>query len=260
MADPIAYFEPDGDCFAPTVHGIGPWSSDALHGGPPSALLARAIERCSPEPGWHVARLNVELLRPVPLRPLTLRSEIVRPGKSAQRVGASLWEGDREIARALALRIRTAPVDGAPPSPQGDPPRPPDACAPFSFPFFRDPVGYHTSVELRIERGEFWRTPVRMWMRPRCALVAGEPLSALERVVVCADSGNGVSPVLDTSSHTFLNADLDVHLHRVPQGEWICLDACTIVEPHGIGMADTRLWDEHGPIGRGVQMLVVRPR
>ena len=51
-----------------------------------------------------------------------------------------------------------------------------------------------------------------------------------------------------------------MHLHRLSQGEWVCLDAVTLPEPKGIGMADTRLLDERGPIGRAAQTLLVAER
>lgn len=92
------------------------------------------------------------------------------------------------------------------------------------------------------------------------ALVAGESVAPLCRVLAAADSGNGVSPILDPARTTFVNPDLSVHLHRYPEGEWVCLDARTRAEPHGMGLADTRLLDAHGPIGRGTQALLVRAR
>ena len=56
------------------------------------------------------------------------------------------------------------------------------------------------------------------------------------------------------------HTDLTVYLHREPATEWVCLDAVTRLEPAGVGMSDTLLWDEHGRIGRGVQALLVRGR
>ena len=79
-------------------------------------------------------------------------------------------------------------------------------------------------------------------------------------MLVAADSGNGVSATLDWRSFLFINTDLSVHLHRVPQGEWVCLDAVTLPEAHGVGMSDTKLFDERGPIGRACQTLFVRAR
>src|SRR5262249_19900489 len=79
-------------------------------------------------------------------------------------------------------------------------------------------------------------------------------------VLVAADSGNGVSAALDWQRYLFINVDLSVHLHRMPEGEWVCLDAVTYPEPDGIGMADTRLLDERGPIGRSLQTVLVADR
>jgi Acyl-CoA thioesterase C-terminal domain len=73
-------------------------------------------------------------------------------------------------------------------------------------------------------------------------------------------SGNGVSAALDWRRYLFINVDLSVHLHRMPVGEWVCLDAETFPERNGIGMADTRLLDENGGIGRAAQTLLVAER
>ena len=102
--------------------------------------------------------------------------------------------------------------------------------------------------------------PATVWMRPRVALVAGEEVTPLQRVLVAADSGNGVSAALDWKRYLFINVDLTVHLHRMPEGEWVCLDAITLPEPDGVGMADSALFDERGPIGRAVQTLLVDER
>jgi hypothetical protein len=98
------------------------------------------------------------------------------------------------------------------------------------------------------------------WMRLRVAVVPGEAPSPLQRVMVAADSGNGISAALDPTRLTFLNPDLSVHLHRVPDGEWVCLAATTTVSPGGIGLAECALSDERGPIGRSLQSLLVDNR
>jgi hypothetical protein len=110
-------------------------------------------------------------------------------------------------------------------------------------------------------RGEFAEYgPALVWMRMRHPLVAGEEPSPLQRVLVAADSGNGVSATLDWNRYLFINVDLTVHLHRPLEGEWVCLDAITIPEPSGIGVADTALYDGRGPIGRAMQTLLLDDR
>ncbi len=72
--------------------------------------------------------------------------------------------------------------------------------------------------------------------------------------------GNGVSATLDWRRFLFINVDLTVHLHRLPAGEWVCLDAVTLPQPDGVGFADTALFDERGPLGRAAQTLLVAAR
>jgi hypothetical protein len=130
-------------------------------------------------------------------------------------------------------------------------------------PFFETPheVGYHAAMENRFVRGAFRELgPATVWMRMRHPLVEGEEPSPLQRLLTAADSGNGVSATLDLSRFIFINVDLTVHLHRQPVGEWVCLDAITLPQPNGVGVADTVLHDERGPIGRALQTLLVRER
>ena len=122
-------------------------------------------------------------------------------------------------------------------------------------------VGYHTAMEYRFVTGAFLELgPAVVWMRMRHPLVDGEEPTPLQRVLVAADSGNGVSAALDYRRYLFINTDLTVHLHRMPETEWVCLDAVTRLDSAGIGMSDTELWDERGRIGRAAQTLLVRQR
>ncbi len=99
-----------------------------------------------------------------------------------------------------------------------------------------------------------------MWARQGVALVAGERPTGLQRLFVVADSGNGVSSVLDPLEWLFVNSELTVHLYREPAGEWIGLDAATAIGPDGVGTAFSVLHDGEGPVGRGAQALLVRPQ
>src|SRR2546425_5754816 len=105
-----ALFVREGERFLPTELCRGPWSPDAQHGGPPAALLARAVERFGGGDDMQVARLTVELLRPVPLVPLASTARFARPGRKVQLIEAALRAGNLEVARALALRIRRVPL------------------------------------------------------------------------------------------------------------------------------------------------------
>ena len=56
------------------------------------------------------------------------------------------------------------------------------------------------------------------------------------------------------------NADLTVALSRPLEGEWVGLDSRSTYEPSGIGLADTRICDTRGTVGRVLQGLVLEER
>lgn len=250
------------DRFEATEYTRGPWDPRSQHAGPPAALLARAVER---RPGarddLRVVRLTFDIARPVPVAALTVSARVVRSGRSVEVVEAELSaDGAPPAMRVTALLIRTA-SSAAPAVSDGF--RPPGPEAASERPFFPVPYedGYHTGMETRFVSGSFaTHGPATCWFRMRVPLVEGEDPSPLARVLVAADSGNGISNVLDYREHLFVNPDLTVHLYRYPEGEWVCLDARTSIDADGIGLADSALYDKAGVIGRGVQSLFVASR
>lgn len=254
MADP--FFEPDGDAFVASPLTRGPWSEDAQHGGPPAALLARAVELELP-PEFRLARLSFDILRPVPIGRVTPRAT-VRLGRRAARAQMSLEADGVEVMSGTALAQRVADLDLSPV--QGSPLSPPEDGE--ATPFHPVPwdEGYHTAMAWSFVQGSWTgRAAAQVWLTQRVPLVPGEEPSPAQRTLVVADSGNGVSAVLDFSRFRFVNPDLSVHLHRDPVGEWIGMDAKTIAHPTGSGLATTVLHDRHGPVGYGNQSLLIEP-
>jgi acyl-CoA thioesterase len=254
-------FERDGERFLPTELARGPWDAQALHGGAPAALLARTVEMWEPGHDLFVSRLTYEFLRPVPLAPLEVSVETLRPGRRAQLVGASLRSGGDEVCRLTALRLARPPASAviaedtpAPPGPQQGRP------ITFSLAPTTEVSFAASAMRMRFVAGEDSPGPATVWLRLAHPLLRDEPASPLVRVVAAADFGNGVGAALDFERFVFINADLTVHLHRAPEGEWVCLDAVTRISAGAGAMAESRLYDERGPIGRAVQSLVVGER
>ncbi|MCX4097348.1 thioesterase family protein [Nocardia sp. alder85J] len=261
-----AFYHPDQadpNRFESTELTRGPWSPDAQHAGPPSALLAHVLERCEPRAGFRIGRLAVEILGPVPIAPLTAETQVVRSGRNVELLTATLSSERGPVLSARAWRLRTAAPELDLPTevlPSGAHPGPETVTERTPFPSDQA-VGFHTGIDYRFVSGSFRDPgPAVCWIRLRYPIVAGTAPSPLERALAAADSGNGVSSVLDWDRYLFINTDLTVTLHREPAGEWVCLDAATYPERTGIGLAESRLYDEKGPLGRSTQTLYLAPR
>ncbi len=259
-----AFYEKTGEgSFIASELTRGPWDPGAQHAGPPSGLLGREIERVPGGEGFQVARVTFEILRPVPIGEVGVEAEVVRPGSSVQMIEASLMDGEgTKLIETRAWRIRTSELEipegvETTPSP---PPGPEQGGEPEFFETGQS-AGYHTAMEWRSVGGGFREPgPATVWMRMGCELVAGERPTPLQRTLVAADVGNGISAVLDWRRFVFINVDLSVHLERLPEGEWVCVDAVTLPQSNGVGTAESVLSDERGRIGRAAQALLISER
>ncbi|HUN90470.1 MAG TPA: thioesterase family protein [Burkholderiaceae bacterium] len=259
-----AYVRADERTAHSTALTRGPWNHEHQHAGPPIALVCGAVERTAHAHGLaHVARLTANLIRPVPIAPLAVEVMTDYVGRNAGHFSAHLIAAGREVARFTALVQREVHVElpdsrrdaTAPATPPN-----PEQLQECHFPFAGGEVGYADLVETRAADGRMFNGPCTIWFRLRHPLVQDEAPSPYQRVAVAADSGNGISAVLDWRDYTFVNSDLTVNLLRRPAGEWICLQARTYVGPGGTGLAESTLFDSDGMIGRSTQSLSIRKR
>jgi Thioesterase-like superfamily len=274
------FMEQDG-CFVPTELARGPWDQNALHGGAAAALIVDQLERLHPAEGLRTGRLSFQFLRPIPSAPLTLTTSVTRPGRRVQELSAELRAGDQLVCRAKALRVPpvsaglpqpadrtqedTAPGDknaasGDDAVPQRSMP-PPKSRESVRFALDDpDKTSFATAMEMRWLTEPFALGPGRVWMRLRHPLLPDRSAGPLSLLAAVADFGNGVSSELPFRRYLFINADLTIHLQRVPAGEWAGIDARTLLRADGPALAESVVHDREGPVGRAFQTLVVQAR
>ena len=239
----------------------GPWDPNLQHGAAPASLICRAVERLPTQAAMRVARLTVDLIRPVPVAPLTIETEVLREGRKIQLVAVRLLAAGTEVVRTTALRVRRLaqvlpaeatwpPLDIKGPEQSHDPTENGLSQTPFL-----------SGLSMKVAKGSFRVPgPAAVWYRASRAIVEGVPISPLMRAAIAADFCNGTSAVLDFAHWTFINGDLTLSLAREPVGEWILLDAETWAGPDSIGIAAARLADRNGYFGRAVQSVLFDKR
>jgi acyl-coenzyme A thioesterase PaaI-like protein len=254
-----AVFVRDGDRFLATELALGPWAPGALHGGAPAALLLHAFAAASPSPAFVPARITYEFVRPVPVGPLGVRIEVVRPGRRVTLLDGFLTDPEGvEVARARALLLVPSELEAGTATP---PPFPGPEAGQVSDWADDGPMFATHAMEIRFVEGVFRQPgPATAWFRLRHPLIAGEPMAPLDLVAAAGDFGNGIASELSWSEHMFINPDLTLYIERAPAGEWVALQSQMRVMQGSVAMAESVLWDERGRIGRAIQALLVGPR
>jgi acyl-CoA thioesterase len=258
-------YERDGDRYRPHDHARGPWSADALHGGPITGLMVHAVEHHVPDAEHFViVRLLADLTRPVPNRPLTVHAEITHPGRRLQRVAVSITCDDVEVSRAAVIRRRlpTGPITpeelpgamrGAYPMPrfpESTDPTPPFAAAQWTA-FHYEALEYRYVDGTPADPG-----PATIWARMKGDLVQGTPVSPVVRAATISDMGFGFAWDMTSTGIAMINADVNLNFARPPLGEWIGVAGHSVVSDLEIGWTDTALFDRSGTFASVSQTLV----
>jgi acyl-coenzyme A thioesterase PaaI-like protein len=255
-----AIYRVEGNRVITSAHAAGPWDAGMQHGSAPASLVVWAAEAIPTPVPMHIARVTIDLMRPVPVTELMLETEVLREGRKIQLCAVRLLAGSVVVVGATVLKIKTQaltlPAEAAdvavdlPGPDQAREEQPSFSGSPFT-----------ACVSMRAAHGRFGVPgPGAIWYRVDRPLVESSPVSQTMRAVVAADFCNGTSAVLDFREWTFINADLTVSLAREPVGEWILLDAESWIGRDGAGLAMARLADARGYFGRAVQSLVIEKR
>ncbi len=238
------FFVPTERGLVPGPKAVGPWATDMLHGRLLAGLAAWAIERDHGMDGFVPTRLTVDMFRNPPMEPAEVATTTVRSGGRVRVVEAVVRMDGRDVAKASALFLRTGeePTDDVVAvSPPWDAPAvdtlldglDPDA----SFDVLAPP-----------DRGFGSSGTRQVWVRDQRALVAGVAVTPFVRAALVADIASPLAN-FGAAGLDYINADLTLHLGRLPEGEWIGAETSHRVAADGASLAVCTLHDQRGPVG-----------
>jgi acyl-Coa thioesterase superfamily protein/acyl-CoA thioesterase superfamily protein len=251
-----AIFRVDGANVVTSPHAAGPWDPNMQHGGAPSSLVVWAAERIPTPAPMQIARATIDLMRPVPVAPLTIETQVLREGRKIQLCAVRVLADGKLTVGATVLKIRRQ----AQPLPADIVEAPLDVALPEQSRLEPQNSPFGSGMTIRAARGRFGGPgPGAIWYRADRPLIEGFAISQAMRAVAASDFCNA-SSALDWTKWTFLNADLNVNMAREPVGEWILLNAVSWIGPDGAGLAMARLADTKGYFGRCTQSLVIETR
>ena len=264
-----ALFTRDGDYFIPTDRARGPWSADTLHGSPVAALIAFCVENrlddvtpaVSEQSGeLRIARQTTDLFRPVPYGRLTVEVEPLRVGRRIAVLQTQLSCEGKLLTQATTLCLRAdTRLGSVGASVAVDPPPPPAEAIPNRV----DRVGnrwvsYPGTLEMRHLVPPGGERPPLVWIRADAPVLSDAPLSPAVRAAGIADF---VSPFanMQPGRSGYVNADITLHLHRPPIGEWQFLRVVSRGAADGVATAQAVLGDESGAYGASSAASLINP-
>jgi len=100
-------FGVDGNNVVTSPDAAGPWDPRMQHGSAPAALVVWAAEKLPTPVPMQIARVTIDLMRPVPVAPLTILTEILREGRKIQLSAVRLLADGVVVVAATVLKIKT---------------------------------------------------------------------------------------------------------------------------------------------------------
>lgn len=253
-----AFFDLVDNVFVGRDAARGPWDENLCHAGPVAAAIARQIERTF-DADFRLVRLTLDLIRPVPMAGFSVS---VRPERQGRRLAMGTAQVLDQTGRASILATFALLRPGAT-QPDQVAPAPMDQLAdarPGPFPITQtrhDKPAFGHCVDIRYPpQHDGTPGPTKLWMRTP-PLLANEAPSSFQRLCPIADCGNAISRLAEATEAGFVNSDLTIVAHRPARSEWLLSDSISHWQPDGIGMSDSRIYDEYGPIATALQTLVI---
>ncbi|WP_440712413.1 acyl-CoA thioesterase domain-containing protein [Gordonia sp. FQ] len=247
----LALFDRDSSgALVPRDIAASGWGEAQMRGLAVSGALARGVEAeiaALGRDGLRPARWTLDLFRPVGMAPIEVVTEVVRAGRRLCLVDAVLRQHGKAAARASALYL--APndaVNGRVWSPEsGVVPPPGPECRAEGLERL-----YRTDATDRWQPP--WETPqdasrTHAWQYP-VPLVTGEELTPFQALAGAADVANAALN-MGTRGLEYINADVTLHIARLPRGLEVGMSSSDRVEGDGVMTGVVSLYDREGVLG-----------
>ncbi|MGH1372087.1 MAG: acyl-CoA thioesterase domain-containing protein [Cellvibrionaceae bacterium] len=262
------FFNQDDDVFTPQAAAGSPWSNTMQHGGPVNAMITMPIEKIAEEICMDVTRLTIDILKPVPMKPVKVKSHFLRKGGKMAVVDTVMTvEGsDEPVASGRAVLLKAqqglSPVfDVAASLPEtrdsiASEPWIPKEMAAGLPPGLHNLIRFHPSTNK--ERPVFW-------INGDANMLQGRAMTSLEQCATTADMTTVLAArmrvlqegIASPAAMGLMNTNTTIHFSRPPVGEWFAFTDHFIEVTDGYGIAECAIYDEQGCIGRVAQNLIV---
>lgn len=250
---------PQGEVIAhycSTVHAQGAWNPHEQHMAPASGVIAAELEQFSPRQDMRIGRISFDIFGLITFGEFTIKTHVIRAGKTIELIEAEMQAQGKTCIVARAWRMCTqdsSDIAGL----EDQPVHHPDTFTEWTG-MKRWPGGFiqtlvtKTNDQHRAGKGI-------VWLNNDIEIVEGQPTTDFAHLIGMIDAANGIVPRQEGEfTWGFPNLDLQIHMHRYPQGKWLGLETVQQYGSDGIGLTSAVLHDVYGPFGRSEQILTLR--
>ncbi|WP_353143832.1 thioesterase family protein [Acinetobacter pragensis] len=233
----------------------GAWNEHEQHMAPATGIICAELDRFSLRNDMRIGRISLDILGLIPAGEFKIVTKVIRPGKTIELIESEMSAQGKTCITARTWRMlmqNSQSVHGLEDRPVEGPEQ-----APVWEGIRQWPGGYIQSIEARSHERRAGQGII--WLSTPHEMIDGEASSDFVRLMGLVDTANGIVPRQDWPfKWGFPNLDLQIHLHRIPQGQWLGLQTVQQYGDDGIGLTSSVLHDVNGPFGRSEQILTLR--
>lgn len=234
----------------------GAWNPHEQHMAAATGIICEELSTFQPRSDMRIGRISLDILGLIHAGEFTIETKIIRPGKTIELLESVMMSQGKAciVARTWRMMLSdSSNVTGIEDQHVDHPEH-----APIWSEIRNWPGGYIQSLEARSHQRREGNGIV--WLTNPYDMVEGQSTTDFVKLMGMVDTANGiVARQTWPFQFAFPNLDLQIHLYRLPKGQWLGLETVQQYGDDGIGLTSSVLHDEHGPFGRSEQILTLRP-
>lgn len=233
------------DTFQPTVYAQSHWGEDHLNGPALVGLAARALESRYGDDEFLPTRLTVDLFKAARGVPTVVTTRLARDGRRVRNAECELVQDGVTVVRATLVQYRRS----APPAGEEW-----TAATQFVPPTVDDTRNIHVGSDhggWSNAIADHQNASRKRILTKSVDVVDGDRNTPLVNAAMAAE-GTSLVTNLGSAGVGYINGDLTVALARLPDDEWIGVQADSHWASEGISVGTATLFDGVGAFGTGV--------
>lgn len=242
--------------YCSTIHAQGVWNEHEQHMAPASGIIAAELAQFQPRDDVRIGRISYDVWGLIEAGEFCIITRVIRAGKTIELLESEMQAQGRTciVARTWRMCVQdSSAVAGL----EDQVIQHPEALPEWPG-MSRWPGGFIQSLEARVDE-QYRPGKGIVWLNNAKDMVENQPTSDFVHLLGMVDTANGIVPRQGANvTWGFPNLDLQIHLHRLPTGRWLGLEAVQQFGNDGIGLTSAILHDVQGPFGRSEQILTLR--